>query len=201
MKKKVLNDETWSEADETKLKEYMEKKPILFEDVAWGDLLNDQELKKDLKKHLKFMYNGIEVSTKPPIKLIPDFKDTGIGLCMYAKINVILDRFKSDHEHYVNTLEDNWISKEFMSVVYDKYLFDMKPTDEAMQNEHLKIKTKNKFSNVDEAKVEEDFIDEMKKELGQLVDDDDYDKTNNWHSIKIAINTDEGNKSSVINYQ
>jgi hypothetical protein len=72
-----------------------EDKLIKFEDVAWGEHLKNDELKTELKKHLKFIHNGISVEVKAPKDLIPDYPDN--VFCMFGKIRVILDKFDTDH--------------------------------------------------------------------------------------------------------
>jgi len=45
--------------------------------------------------------------------------------CINNLIRVMFDRFPDDsNEHYVHSLEDNWISKEFMSLVFDEKYSD-----------------------------------------------------------------------------
>jgi hypothetical protein len=57
------------------------------------------------------------------VKSIPD----GSFICSDVKIRVILDLFKGA-EHYVVGLDNNWIAKEFMQVVYDpKYANETNP--------------------------------------------------------------------------
>jgi len=73
-------------------------------------------------EHLKFNINGVLSN-----KLGPKFFLTKGGLCQNHIINVVIDRFTADTEHYVNALEDNWISKEFMSVVFNQKMTEIKP--------------------------------------------------------------------------
>lgn len=59
--------------------------------------------------------------------------------CMDTTVRVLLDRFGSKHNHYVIQMEDNWISKEFMSVAYDAANANIDESEEA-QKEKLKHK-------------------------------------------------------------
>jgi len=38
---------------------------------------------------------------------------------MNAVIRVLIDAFEDKHNHFVITMEDNWVAKEFMSVSYN----------------------------------------------------------------------------------
>lgn len=175
-----------------KVRSLVETYNIPLENFANLKNLGDdvESLQKDFKKHLKFTHDGIDVSEKPPKHMIPSFPN--IGLCMFAKIKVVLDRFSSEFEHYVNTLEDNWISKEFMQVVYDPKLIENREYSHENKNNELKNKAQNKFSNVPgKDKDESDLIQMMKDEISSLVDYDDGSLKDKWHAIRNNLSTDE----------
>jgi len=59
--------------------------------------------------------------------------------CMDTTVRVLLDRFGSKHNQYVIKLEDNWISKEFMSRAYNAAFANIDESEHA-KNEDLKDK-------------------------------------------------------------
>ena len=102
---------------------------IEFKDVASPKMQEDETLKAmglNYFDHLKFNINGVLSNGLGPLA----FKKAS-GLCQDHVIKVIIDRFEADTEHYVNALEDNWISKEFMSVIFDKSMANIKPYEVA----------------------------------------------------------------------
>ena len=74
---------------------------------------------------LKFNINGVLCNKLGPVAFIKTSK-----LSQDHVINVVINRFEVDAEHYVNALEDNWISKEFMSVVFDQSMAKIEPYDD-----------------------------------------------------------------------
>jgi len=53
---------------------------------------------------------------------------------MNSIIRVILDSFGNDDKHFVNSLEDNFISKELMSVAYNAAYASTEESDESNVN-------------------------------------------------------------------
>jgi hypothetical protein len=103
----------------TKDKVKLRKKdvPELEDYVKFEDLVSDQmseglkttSMKKDFFKHLKFYCGSVLINDRFTNRFAVK------GPCMNAIIRVLLDSFGNKHEHFVNTLDDNWIAKEFMS--------------------------------------------------------------------------------------
>ena len=93
------------------------KDHINFEDVVSPKMQEDETFKAmdtTYFDNLKFNINGLLSNKLGPKAFFKTSK-----LSQDHVINVVINRFEVDAEHYVNALEDNWISKEFMSVVFD----------------------------------------------------------------------------------
>jgi hypothetical protein len=120
---------------------------------------------------LKFLHNGIVVSDKAPRQITKTYPE--MGPCMFFVISVILDKFKSDHEHWINSLEDNWIPKEFMQVAFDEILYELTPTDKPVAVESDNKLIKNKITNMTFNQAakgttdDSDFLSEMKEQIGK----------------------------------
>ena len=67
----------------------------------------------NFSKHLKFYWKSANLTDRFAANFITK------GACMNAVIRVLIDAFEDKHNHFVITMEDNWVAKEFMSVCYN----------------------------------------------------------------------------------
>lgn len=63
-------------------------------------------------KNLKFYWGSVLLNDKPAQNFLKG------GLCKNNTVCILLDKFTSGYNHYITTLDDNWIAKEFMSIAY-----------------------------------------------------------------------------------
>ena len=99
----------------TKLKDAL-KGMVKEEDVMSAEFkanLDDKTLKK-FASHLKFVWKSAQLGSR----FACNFIEKG-SACMNATVRVLMDAFEENHRHYVITMEDNWVSKEFMSASFD----------------------------------------------------------------------------------
>lgn len=85
------------------------KSKIEYDDVV-SEAMKDNVDKKDFFGMLKFYWGSVSLNGK----FAENFLKVNMP-CMDTTVRVLLDRFGSKHNHYVIQMEDNWISKEFMS--------------------------------------------------------------------------------------
>ena len=88
------------------------------------EAVEDEKVKKAIKgfdKHLKYYWKSSLLNDRYACNFITDPE----GPCMNAMIRVLLDAFDETFKHNVIALEDNWVSKEFMSASFDaRYIYD-----------------------------------------------------------------------------
>jgi len=101
--------------DKTKVKKALAGK-VEKEDVITAKMeedLGENASAANFSKHLKFYWKSANLTDRFAANFITK------GACMNAVIRVLIDAFEDKHNHFVITMEDNWVAKEFMSVSYN----------------------------------------------------------------------------------
>jgi len=96
-------------------------------------------MKKDVAEKsffskLKFYWGSVSLNNKHAENFLKENKP-----CMDTTVRVLLDRFGSKHNQFVIQMEDNWISKEFMSNAFNAAHLNIDESEYA-KNEDLKDK-------------------------------------------------------------
>lgn len=89
---------------------------VVKEDVITAKMETDIGEKASANKffnHLKFYWKSANITSRFAANFITK------GACMNSIIRVVMDAFNEKHLHYVITMEDNWIAKEYMSAAYN----------------------------------------------------------------------------------
>jgi hypothetical protein len=85
------------------------KDKIQYDDVV-SEAMKENVKENEFFGKLKFYWGSVSLNGK----FAENFLKVNMP-CMDTTVRVLLDRFGSKHNHYVIQMEDNWISKEFMS--------------------------------------------------------------------------------------
>ena len=169
------------------------KDHINFEDVVSEKMKADETFKAmdtTYFDNLKFNINGVLSNKLGPKAFIKTSK-----LSQDYVINVVINRFEVNTEHYVNALEDNWISKEFMSVVFDKSMADIKPHEIAKAGEKGTVpRAKFVFTKSKEKESPDFDLESMFVELSDLIADDAGQADDGWDAMKNQITADNAER-------
>ena len=148
-----------------------------------------KEIESSYFDHLKFNINGVLSN-----KLGPKFFLTKGGLCQNHIINVVIDRFEDCTEHYVNALEDNWISKEFMSVVFTQKMTEMKPHEDAKTGGKGSVPHAVFTKSAKKSEVPDLELNDMFEEVSKLIETDAGQGDDGWDTMKGHIEHDQAER-------
>ena len=167
-------------------------KIIDFVDVVSEKMQEDKafkDKKASYHDHLKYMINGVLSNKNGPKFFMVEGR-----LCQNHIIKVVINRFEADTEHYVNALEDNWISKEFMSVVFDQNLANEEPFDKAKAGGKGSVPHADFKKSAKNGEVQGLDLNSMFDELSKLLTDDTGQGDDGWDNMKNTIQHENGER-------